>query len=130
MRLIIDASIILAVVLGEEEKSKIISRTKGYDLVSPACLQWEIGNAFSACMKRERFKLEQLNIAWDAFCRIPIKLADVDIAQSLKIAEQFKLYAYDYYYLQCALTHRISLFTLDKKMADVGKELKIQVMEV
>lgn len=130
MELIIDASVILAVVLGEEEKSKVLSKSIGFDLVSPACIRWEIGNAFSACMKRSRFTLNQLNVAWNAFEKIPIKFSDISILRSLGIAEAYNLYAYDSYYLQCALTHKLPLLTLDRRMAEVGKELKIEVMEV
>lgn len=130
MELIADASLVLAVILGEEEKSEIIAKSTGYDLVSPACLRWEIGNAFSACMKRKRFQREQLEIAWNAFETIPIKLSDVNIRQSLKIAEYFNLYAYDSYYLQCALTHKLPLFSLDKRMREVGKELNIKTIKV
>jgi len=130
MKIVIDASIILSVILGEDKKQKVISATSGFDLISPLCLPWEIGNALSACLKKNRFNLKEINIAWRAFETIPIKLSNVNVVDSLNIAKKFNLYAYDCYYIQCAMSHNLPLLSLDKKMIDVSQNLNLKIVEV
>ncbi len=43
-----DASVIIAVIANEPEKDKLIQITEGADLLVPASIHWEIGNAFSS----------------------------------------------------------------------------------
>jgi len=40
------------------------------------------------------------------------------------------IYAYDAYYLECAVSHRAPLFTLDKGMRRVAQSLSLTVMEL
>ena len=54
MRLAVDTSVIIAVIGNEPEKPALIAATQGYDLVAPRSLPWELGNAFSAMLKRNR----------------------------------------------------------------------------
>jgi predicted nucleic acid-binding protein len=54
MKVVIDTSAIIAVLLGEEHRDRIIRQTEGTDLIAPETLHWEVGNAFSAMFKRDR----------------------------------------------------------------------------
>jgi predicted nucleic acid-binding protein len=42
---------------------------------------------------------------------------------------RFGMYAYDAYFLECALSLRLPLLTLDKAMKSVARELVIEVLE-
>ena len=53
----------------------------------------------------------------------------IDISQSLKLAMDFNIYAYDAYFLQCAINQSCPLLTLDKGMKKVAKQLNIQLLE-
>ena len=95
MAVIADTNAFLAVTLYEPERDKIIRLTLGHDLVAPDILSFEIGNALSAMLKRHRLEPDNLLSVWDATQQIPVDLRSVDIREALKIASQFKIYAYD-----------------------------------
>jgi predicted nucleic acid-binding protein len=57
MNIIIDTSSIIAVIANEPEKSALIEITRGSTLYVPMSVPWEIGNAFSAMLKRNRIEL-------------------------------------------------------------------------
>jgi predicted nucleic acid-binding protein len=76
----------------------LIAKTRGYDLVAPRSLYWEIGNAFSAMLKRGCITLEQAKTAIEIYGQIPINLVDVDLKQALEIVDKHKVYAYDALY--------------------------------
>ena len=57
MKLIIDTSVIIAVLANEPIKKKLIKLTKGVELLAPTSVHWEIGNAFSAMLKRKRIEI-------------------------------------------------------------------------
>jgi len=52
MKITIDTSTILAVVLNEPEKHQLIEITKDAHLIAPMSLHWEIGNALSLMFKK------------------------------------------------------------------------------
>ena len=54
---VIDASAVIAVVANEASKPALIRLTEGVELLSPASLPAEMGNAFSAMFKRRRISL-------------------------------------------------------------------------
>ncbi len=95
--LVADTSTIIAVIANEPEKPLLIAKTQGYDLFAPRSLYWEIGNAFSAMIKRERITLEQATTAIGIYEQIPINLVDVDLKRALEIVGKHKVYAYDAY---------------------------------
>lgn len=128
--IIVDASVVLAVILNEPEKARIIEITQGRDLVSPGCLDWEIGNAFSAMLKRDRIKLNDAHRALDVYSLIPIKKADVDLALALSISASHRIYAYDAYYMEVAKKRSRPIMTLDSRMAEVSRLEGIKLEEI
>ena len=64
MDIVIDTSAIIAVMLNEPEKKKIIQITAGNTLVGPESIRWEIGNAFSAMFKQRRISLRLAQKRW------------------------------------------------------------------
>lgn len=77
-----DTSTVIAVIANEPEKPFLIAKTRGYDLIAPRSLYWEIDNAFSAMIKRARITLEQANAAMAIYEQIPINLIDIDLKQA------------------------------------------------
>ena len=130
MKIIVDTNTFLAVTLYEPERDEIIRITLGHDLVAPDILPFEIGNALSAMLKRRRIEPDNLLSIWDATQQIPVDLRSVNIREALKIASQFNIYAYDAYFLVCAISLRSPLITLDRRMNEVAQSLGIQIMEV
>ena len=62
MDIAVDTSVLLAVCINEPSKPRLIELSAGHALVAPASLHWEVGNALSAMLKRERLTLQQAQI--------------------------------------------------------------------
>ena len=75
MNLVIDTSVIIAVITNEKHKKELIKLTQGANLIAPSSLHWEIGNAFSAMFKRNKISLELAMKAIDAYKQIPIQFS-------------------------------------------------------
>jgi len=129
MNVVADTNIFLASALDEPEKQQIIELTVGSHIVAPAILPYEIGNALTALVKRHRLSAEEAKAAFQSTRNIPVKLIHPDIPQSLEIAFQFNLYAYDAYFLQCAQSFKCPFITLDRRAKEVAKALNIVVLE-
>ena len=130
MKFVVDASVIIAVIANEPEKEQLIEITKGADLLAPSSIHWEIGNAFSAMIKRRRVSLEQALDAIEIYRQIPIRFTEVELENTLAIVAELGIYAYDAYLLRCAIKYQTALITLDRKLAQVAQEINIDVVEV
>ena len=127
---VVDTSVIIAVLVNEEHKSKLIGLTGGASLNAPASLHWEVGNAFSAMFKRRRLGIEQALEVIRSYEQIPIRLHDVSLSASLEIAQNLVLYAYDAYFIECARKLNSPLVTLDAALREAAYQAGIDVIEV
>ena len=130
MDLVIDTSAIIAVIANEPEKSALVEHTTGASLLAPQSVHWEVGNAFSAMIKRGRVSLDQARAAVGIYQKIPIRLLEVELSDALSIAAEFDLYAYDAYLIACARRQRCPLLTLDRGLIHAAKQASITVVEV
>jgi predicted nucleic acid-binding protein len=126
----VDASVVMAVLLNETSKARLLELTAGAELLSPTTLPWEVGNALTALFKRRRLDLPQAQQALGSFAEIAIRLVDVDLAGSVELAHQQSVYAYDAYVLECARRHRTPLLSLDVAQCDIANTLGIPVLEI
>jgi predicted nucleic acid-binding protein len=129
MKIVADTNTFLAVALDEPEKAEIVQVTTGHDLVAPEVLPFEIGNALTAMLKKGAILPEDVPAAWDAVQAIPVELRGLDIPAALALAVRFGVYAYDAYFLECALSLRLPLLTLDRGMKHIARELSIPIVE-
>ena len=130
MNIVIDTSVVIAIIAKEPLRDTLIDLTKGADLMAPPSVHWEICNAFSAMLKRNRITLAQALQAIRIYYQIPIRFADVELADSLTIAAQLGIYAYDAYLIRCALKYDASLISLDKNLTRVAEQMNVDVIEV
>lgn len=128
--IVADASILIAVVTNEPDKARLIELTQAATLIAPHSIHWEIGNAFSAMLKRGRVSLAQAQAALVAYEQIPIRFVDVEIDKTLDIVGQFKIYAYDAYLIRCAAKYQAPLLTLDRRLQITAMEAGVKVMEI
>jgi len=129
MKIIADTNIFLAAALNEPEKKAIISMTIGYELIAPEVLPFEIGNALSAMVKRGRLGNREAALVYEETQKIPVELRGVDIKRALELSCKHKIYAYDAYFLECALVARCPLLTLDTAMRQIATKLGIILLE-
>ena len=130
MQVAIDASAIIAVIVNESEKKTLIELTTGADLVAPASIHFEIGNAFSAMLKRHRITIAQAQVAVALYQDIPIRFVEIELAATLEIADQLSIYAYDAYLIRTAEKYRAPLLTLDKALQHHARSYGVKVLEV
>ena len=130
MKYIVDASAIIVVIANEPEREQLIQITKGADLLAPVSIHWEIGNAFSAMIKRERITLQQAFEALESYRKIPIRFTDVELGETLSIVAEHRIYAYDAYLIRCAVKYKAALITLDQKLAQVAEKMGVAIVEI
>jgi predicted nucleic acid-binding protein len=130
MDIVIDTSALIAVIVGEPERAKIITITAGNTLIGPGSIPWEIGNAFSAMFKQDWLSLVDAKKGLEIFKGIPIRYVETDITSALRLSKEINMYAYDTYLLDCAIRYKSPLLTLDLKLKAAAQSIKIDVLEV
>ena len=130
MDIVVDASVIIAVVANEPKRDTLIGLTRGADLIAPHSVHWEIGNALSAMLKRRLATMEQVLAVAAIYHRIPIRYADVELEESLRIANALGIYAYDADLIRCALKYDAPLITLDRTLVECARQMDAPVIEV
>jgi len=130
MDIVIDTSALIAVIVAEPEREKIIEITKGNTLIGPGSIPWEIGNAFSAMFKRNRLSLDEAEKGISIFRSIPVRYIEPDFIKVLHLSKETNMYAYDAYFLDCAIRHKAPLLTLDKKLNAAAVNLNLDTLEV
>ncbi len=130
MNLIVDTTIIIAVITNEKHKKKLVKATMGTDLIAPSSLHWEIGNAFSAMFKRKRISIKQAISALEAYHQIPIRFSDIELGIALELSHKMNIYAYDAYVIGCALKHNAALISLDEGLLKAAVKAGVKIREV
>lgn len=130
MEIIIDTSALIAVIVGEPERDIIVDITAGNNLIGPGSIPWEIGNAFSAMFKQKRLTIQEAEKGIVILKSIPLRYIEPDFINSLEISKKTNMYAYDAYFLDCAMRYNAPLLTLDKKLEAMAIKLNIQTLEV
>ena len=130
MTLVVDASVLLAVLMSEPERPKIVELTRDVDLIAPASVHWEVGNALSSMLKRGRLNLSQAEGVLKNYEKIPIRFVEVSLHDSIRISSDRKIYAYDAFLIACARDQRCRLISLDKALLQASVDSGIQIVEV
>jgi predicted nucleic acid-binding protein len=129
MEIVLDASAIIAVIADEPESDFVVNCTMNAILVSPYMVSSEIANALTKMMKKgiindKEKMIELIKI----FQKIPIKAVEINLEKSLEIAWEYKIYAYDAFYLETAKRLNLPLLTFDNKIRKIGKEIGITIL--
>jgi predicted nucleic acid-binding protein len=130
MDILIDTSVVLAVITDQPQKESLIKVTEGASLVAPFSLHWQIGKVFSEMLRRRRITLEQALSAVAVYQGIPITLIDVELDDALRLAALLDADIEEATLIQCAIEHELPLLTLDAGLAATAKRAGVQVLEV
>lgn len=130
MDIVIDASALIAVMANESQKETLIQLTTGADLIAPASVHFEVGNALSAMLKRQRINGAQALGLLAQYQAIPVRFVEVELSLSIPIAQRFNIYAYDAYLIRCAEKYRSPLLTLDVSLRHHAQAHGVMVLEV
>ena len=129
MDVLLDASAIMAIILNESNRDKVIKITENALLLSPEIISFEIGNALINLNRKQKISEEELLGAYKKYTSIPLRIMRINIEKSLRIAYKFHIYAYDAYYLEIASRLRLPLITFDEQMKRVALSLNIIVLD-
>ena len=130
MSVIVDTSILIAVITHEPHRNRILEITSGKELIAPRSVFWEIGNAFSAMLKQRRITLEESLACIKSYRKIAIHMVDIDLESALEISERQNIYAYDAYLIACAQRFKFPLITLDNGLLLAARKERVSLMEV
>lgn len=129
MDVVVDTSVLLAVILGEPERDRIVELTAGNTLIGPGSIPWEVGNAFSAMLKQKRLALDDAQEGLAIFETVLIQYATPDFHNAMTLAHETNMYAYDAYFLDCAVRYNAPLLTLDRKLKTAAEGLGLSAWE-
>ncbi len=130
MRVLIDTSAVIALLLNEDLNRSIVGMTQGADVVSASSLPWEVGNALVANIRKNRINPDQASEANSNFQRMGIRLFDVDLGESISLASKLNIYAYDAFMLCCASNLKLPMLTLDYQMVKNAATIGVKTLEV
>jgi predicted nucleic acid-binding protein len=130
MRIVLDTSIVMAVLFNEPERDTILSITESCELFSASSLPQEVGNAVSLGFRRGRFELGVGLQVMRSFGKMKIRLVEIDYMKAIEISHALNHYAYDAYMLQVAESEGASLFTLDRKLKSAAQLRNIKILEI
>ena len=129
-QLVLDASAVVAVIAGGTSRPALIEAAKGTELLAPASLPWEVGNAIAALLRRRCASLAEAKAAAAAYRQIPVRLVDVDLEEVLDLSARLGIDVHDAYPLVCARAAHCPLVTLDAALAKAARAEGIRVLEI
>ena len=127
---VVDTTVIIAVITNEATKDQIIDATLGTSLVAPRSLDIEIGNAFSRMFKRRRLDTQAAETALASYRQIPIVGVEVDLPSAIRLSHELNIYAYDAYVIDCAQKREAPLISLDGGLLEACRRAKVEIIEV
>ena len=80
--------------------------------------------------KQDRLTIDEAQKGLVIFDSIPLRYIKPDFVNVLNLSKQINMYAYDAYFLDCAIRHRAPLLTLDRKLKAAAQSLNVETMEV
>jgi predicted nucleic acid-binding protein len=114
---VVDASAVAALLFGEPEAAVVVERPRGYDLAAPTLLPFEIASVCLKKLKRHPEQEHALLAGHRLFERMSIARHDVELAETVELARQSGLSAYDASYLWLSRHLSAELVTLHAKLA-------------
>ncbi len=113
---VVDASAACALVFGEPAASDVAAALADARLVGPQLLPFEVANTCWKKIRKHPDKRSELIRAHDLFQRLDIGSVAIDFPQTVILAEETGLTAYDAAYLWIARRFEIELVTLDSRL--------------
>jgi predicted nucleic acid-binding protein len=80
-------------------------------------------------LKKGRVSQAQAAACLEAYEQIPIRFVDVELQAVLKLAIPHRMWAFDAYVLQAALSLGLPLLTLDVAQSRIAQKVGVALME-
>jgi predicted nucleic acid-binding protein len=121
-RIVADATVLAAVIFGEDEQHQAVALLRGRVLTAPHLVDYEMISVASKKLRRERLSQNAVVASLDAYTALSIERHVVDPAAVLALAERYRLTAYDAAYLWLADRLEAPLATFDVSLARAAHE--------
>jgi predicted nucleic acid-binding protein len=132
MAFVLDSSVALAWLLPDEANERtdaLADRLEQENAHVPSIWSLEVGNALMTALRRKRISDGDFDRCISALSALPIEVdPTAGLAGVLSIARRFGLTSYDAAYLELAQRRGFPLATLDEKMRQACKALKVPVL--
>jgi predicted nucleic acid-binding protein len=118
---VIDASAAAAILFNEPDADKVANEIGGHALAAPPLIMIEVANV---CLKKIRAHpslRESLFNSFRLLARLDIEIIEIDVAETISLADKAQLTIYDACYLWLARELACDLLTLDKKLRAATK---------
>jgi predicted nucleic acid-binding protein len=120
---VVDASAVVALLFNETTRESVVARLRGASLHAPALLRFEVANACLKKMRAAPSEREALLEALSLLDALSIELQNIDVTQTIVLAERTALTVYDASYLWLARALGVELVTLDDRLARADEKL-------
>jgi predicted nucleic acid-binding protein len=127
--IIVDTSELIAVIANEPEKDALVELTLGADLIAPLSVHWEIRHVISAMPRQKRTTLALALNAIELYERIPIRFVEVELDESLRLADALGICAYGAYLIRCAQEYRSPILSLDGYLLECASRTEVEILE-
>jgi predicted nucleic acid-binding protein len=122
--IVCDASVLASVVFDEHDGPHARALTRSRRLLAPHLLRYEMAQlTINKSLRLRTDSVGQLFDAYNASLRVPVRLIEPTWPDVVHLALAHGLSAYDASYLQVALSLRVPLATLDKRLGRAALEL-------
>jgi predicted nucleic acid-binding protein len=124
MTRVVDASAIGAVLFVEHEAAWVNEQTNGIDLLAPVILPFEIGNICWKKLRQSASDADRVMVLWTAWTEsLPVRLAQPNPVDTLRLAHETGLTFYDASYLRLAQERDADLISLDARLVRAARTL-------
>ena len=119
--LVVDASVINALLFDEPEREEARAWMQGKQLYAPQLLDYEVANV-AVHKVRRGLSPQAAETALRIYESTDIRLLDADGGELLPLAERYRLTAYDAAYLWVAAELKAPLATFDRRLGEAAQQ--------
>lgn len=120
-RLVVDASVLAAVLFAERGYEHAVAWLQGRALCAPHLVDHELANAALQKVRRRAVSEDAASAALEALAALDLERLGVDGAEVLRLAGRYDLTAYDAAYLWLAAALGAPLATFDERLGAAAK---------
>jgi len=124
---VVDSSVIAAIVFDEIEHEKARNALAGKQPIAPDLLRFEITNVGMNRIRQGKSRLEEALEGLKYFDDLAVEFAGIVLAPVLRMAARYKLSAYDASYLWLAAELHAPLATFDKRLAAAAADCLVNL---
>lgn len=118
--LVVDCSVLCAVLFQEVERDEAVARLAGNDLHAPTLIDYEVASV--ALKKLRQGRRGDIENGLAQFSAVPLTVHGINRPQTLALAERYALSAYDAAYLWLAADLKSPLVTFDRRLGAAAQQ--------